>query len=286
MAAKAITYREKKISYTIEGNGPIVLLIHGFGEDSSVWKNQIDFLKNDFRLIVPDLPGSGRSEIIDDMSMEGMAEVMKAILEKECAKVSPSGGDLEGGDRAAHPAFTIIGHSMGGYIALAFAEKYEERLNGFGLLHSTAYPDSEEKKSVRKKGIEFMKQHGGFEFLKTSSPNLFSPQTKDEMPGLADQFIDGLRNFKAVPLVSYYQAMMQRPDRRAVLEKINVAVLLIAGEYDNAVPLKDSLALAHLPQKAYFHVLKKSGHMGMLEEAEKTNRLLLNYLKDLNPNSD
>ena len=131
-----------------------------------------------------------------------------------------------------------------------------------------------------------MKQHGGFEFLKTSVPNLFSQKTRDEMPGLVDEFISSLHNFSGDALVSYYEAMMQRPDRTAVLKNVNVAVLLIAGEYDNAVPLKDSLELAHLAGKTYFHVLKKSSHMGMLEEAEKTNWLLRNYLKDLNPNSD
>ena len=164
-----------------------------------------------------------------------------------CEQVSPpKAEDLEGA--------CIFGHSMGGYIALAFAEKYDKRLNGFGLLHSSSFPDTDEKRSVRKKGIEFMKQHGGFEFLKTSTPNLFSPQTKDKMPALVDEFIDSLRNFEAPSLVSYYEAMMQRPDRTAVLKKINVAVLLIAGEYDNAVPLKDSLSLAHLPRKAYLRL--------------------------------
>ena len=274
---KEILYQGKKIYYSVIGKGPTVVFVHGFGEDSAVWKNQIEFLKNDFRLIVPDLPGSGKSEMIDDMTMEGMAEVIKNIIDAESSKVPPSGGF-----RGA----VLIGHSMGGYIVLAFADKYPQLLNGFGLLHSTSHPDSEEKKATRQKGIEFMKKHGGFEFLKTAVPNLFSPKTKDEMPGLVDEFLNSLRNFRGDALVSYYEAMMQRPDRTAVLKNINVAVLLIAGEFDNAVPLKDSLELAHLPGKLYFHVLKKSGHMGMLEEAEKTNRLLRNYLNDLNPNSD
>ena len=270
MINKELLYQGSKIFYRVTGNGQTVVFIHGFGEDGNVWKNQIDFFKNDFRLIIPDLPGSGQSTMADGpWTIDRFAETIKALFDHEA---------ITGG--------TMIGHSMGGYITLAFADKYPELLNGFGLLHSTAYADSEEKKGVRQKGIEFMKKHGGFEFLKTSVPNLFSPRTKDEMPGLVDEFLNSLRNFSADALVSYYEAMMQRPDRVAVFKKANVAVLLIAGEFDTAVPLKDSLELAHLTGKLYFHVLKKSGHMGMLEEAEKTNRLLRNYLNDLNPNSD
>lgn len=265
---KEITIAGNKIFYRVTGNGRPLIFIHGFGEDGEVWKNQIEFLKNDFRLIVPDLPGSGKSEMIEDMSMEGMAEVIKTIVDGESSEVPPPGGF-----RGA-----FFGHSMGGYIVLAFAEKYPQLLNGFGLLHSTAYPDSEEKKATRRKGIEFIKNHGGFEFLKTAVPNLFSPKTKDERPGLVDEFLNSLRNFSGDALVSYYEAMMQRPERTAFLKNINVAVLLIAGEFDNAVPLKDILQQSHLPNNSHFHILKNSGHMGMMEETKKSNHFLKEYL--------
>src|SRR5688572_13418725 len=104
---KKIEIAGKKIFYRVFGNGKPVLLVHGFGETGEVWKNQIDWLGNKFKLIVPDLPGSGQSDLIDDMSMEGMAESLKTILDTE-----NYGG----------PKVSIIGHSMGGYIALAFAE--------------------------------------------------------------------------------------------------------------------------------------------------------------------
>ena len=274
MEEKYLDYGGKKIFYRIGGKGLPVVFIHGFGEDGNVWKNQIDFLENKFHLIVPDLPGSGKSEMIDDMTMEGMSEVIKKICDSESYQVPPSGGF-----RGA-----VIGHSMGGYIALAFAEKYPAYLNGFGLFQSTSYPDTEDKKAARRKGIEFIKAHGAFEFLKTSVPNLFSELTKQERPALVEQFLNSLHNFKAEALVSYYEAMMKRPDRREVLKNLNVDVLLIAGEYDSAVPLNDCLQQAVLPGKLYFHILKKSGHMGMLEQAENSNRLLEDYLNDLNPN--
>jgi pimeloyl-ACP methyl ester carboxylesterase len=286
MMNKYLTYQNKKIFYRIIGNGKPVLLIHGFGEDGEVWKNQIEFLKDNlpageagFKLIIPDLPGSGKSEMIDDMSVEGMAEGIKAILDSESSEVSPptGGGDLEGAGAV------LIGHSMGGYITLAFAEKHPQYLKAFGLFHSTAYADSEEKKEARRKGIEFINQHGAFEFLKIATPNLFSPKTKDERPELTDQFISGLNNFSAAALVSYYEAMMQRPDRTGILKKATVPILFIIGEQDNAVPLQDSLRQCHLPEKSYIHILHHSGHMGMMEEADISNRMLKNFLLEICP---
>jgi len=273
---KELLYQNKRIFYRIVGNGKPTIFIHGFGEDGEVWKNQIEFLKDNFQLIIPDLPGTGKSEMIDDMSVEGIAEVIKFILETESWKVPPPEGFREAG-------VSIIGHSMGGYITLAFAEKYPAYLNSFGLFHSTAYPDNEEKKMIRRKGIEFINQHGATEFLKAATANLFAPKTKDERPELIDQFMSGLNNFSSTALVSYYKAMMQRPDRTDTLKKATIPILFIIGECDNTVPLQDSLKLCHLPEKSYIHILSRSGHMGMLEEADASNRIVENFLLDTCP---
>ncbi len=265
---KKIQVQGKKIVYQVTGNGKPVLLIHGFGEKADVWNNHVEFLKDKFQLIIPDLPGSGRSEMIDDMSMEGMAEVIKIILETENP---PSEG------REA----CIIGHSMGGYITLAFVEKYPELVSAFGLFHSSAFADSEEKKATRRKGIEFINQHGAFEFLKTATPNLFSPNTKETNPKLIDGQIAGLDNFSPIALVSYYNAMMMRPDRTEVLRNTTVPVLFIMGKYDVAVPVEDGLKQCHLPENSYIHILQESGHMGMLEEPGKSNQILEKFLLDI-----
>ena len=261
---KFLLYQNKKIFYRIIGSGNPVVLIHGFGEDGEVWKNQIEFLKDRYQLIIPDLPGSGQSEMIDDMSIEGMAEVIHSIIHEENIEACP-----------------VIGHSMGGYITLAFAEKYWNHLTAFGLFHSSAFADSEEKKATRRKGIEFIIQSGAFEFLKTATPNLFSPQTKDEKPELIEEQIAAAHNFSSAALVSYYEAMIKRPDRTDILRKATVPVLFTMGKYDNAIPLEDGLKQCHLPEKSYIHILQKSGHMGMLEEADESNRLLEKFLLDI-----
>jgi pimeloyl-ACP methyl ester carboxylesterase len=282
---KEIQIAGKKITYRITGTGNPVILIHGFGEDGEVWNNQVRppqtphkeglsttqsrliqhlLLSEKFRFIIPDLPGSGQSEMIDDMSMEGMAEVIHSIIHEE---------NIE--------SCTVIGHSMGGYILLAFMEKYWNHVSAFGLFHSSAFADSEEKKATRKKGIEFIQQNGATEFLKTATPNLFSPITKEERPELVNQQIAASDNFSAAALVSYYEAMIQRPDRTEILRKATVPVLFIMGKYDVAVPVEDSLKQCHLPEKSYIHILQKSGHMGMLEEPDKSYEILEKFLLEL-----
>ena len=267
---KKLNYQGHFVFYRVIGKGKPVALIHGFGEDGTVWQDQIEFSKEKFCLIIPDLPGSGRSEIIKNMSMEGMAEVIKKILENELSQT------LKRDDGKV----IMIGHSMGGYITLAFAEKYPEYLNAFGLFHSTAYADSEEKKAVRRKGIAFIEQHGAFEFLKTALPNQFSPVSRDKMQKNISEFIQGQNNFSPDALVLYYKSMMQRPDRTEVLLRSKVPVLFVMGKYDIAAPMEDVLKQCHLPEKSYIHILERSGHMGMMEEPDKSNRLLENFLNE------
>ena len=259
---KTILYQHKKIFYRSNGTGDPVMFVHGFGEDGDVWDKQVYHLKNNYHLIVPDLPGSGRSEMIDDMSLEGMAEVLHTIIHEE---------NIDN--------CTVIGHSMGGYITLALVDSYWNHVNAFGLFHSSAFADTEEKKETRKKGIEFIKQHGAFEFLKTASPNLFSSKSKKEMPNSINDFIESLKGFTPKALISYYEAMMKRPERTSVLKNTKVPVLFVAGEHDNAVPLNDILKQCHLPQRSFFHVLKNSGHMGMMEETQNANRILEEFLQ-------
>lgn len=260
MQQKEVDYKGRKLSYRTKGEGKAIVLLHGFGEDGSIWEEQYDLFPG-HQLIIPDLPGSGGSELIEDMSMEGLADAVKAITEAQ-----------------AQGQVTLIGHSMGGYITLAYAEKYPNDLNAFGLFHSTAFADNEEKKETRKKGISFIRQHGAFEFLKTSLPNLYAPATKETKADLIEAHLASVRNFSAEALVSYYEAMMQRPDRTEVLRKAAVPVLFVFGKYDTAVPLADGLKQSHLPQLSYIHILENAGHMGMKEEVTMTNKILSDFI--------
>jgi pimeloyl-ACP methyl ester carboxylesterase len=150
-----------------------------------------------------------------------------------------------------------------------------------GLFHSTAYPDSEERKAIRRKAMESIKAHGAHEFLKTLVPNLFSSQSKESNPAQIQQVLASTENFSSQALIAYYEAMMQRPDRTAVLDNSEIPVLFIAGMYDGAIPMDDVLQQCHLPLKSYFHILALSGHMGMIEEKDKANSILNHYLDSL-----
>ena len=242
------------------------MLVHGFAEDHEVWSHQIGYLKQNFQLILPDLPGSGKSELVNNVSMESMAEVLKAILDQESVQET-----------------CMIGHSMGGYTTLAFAEKFSSRLNSFCLFHSSAYPDNEEKKQTRSKAIEFMKKNGVEEFLKTSTPNLFAKDAKGNLSQAKQQMVDKViqdyKNFDVNALVAYYQAMMERPDRTHVLKSFTKPILYVLGRHDTAVLYEQGLEQTHLARNVEVYTLNESGHMGMWEELIESNRILEGFLK-------
>ena len=260
-----ILFRNKKIFYRIEGKGKPVVWLHGFAEDGNIWNKQIKALKEKYLLIIPDLPGSGKSEMLDGKcTLEDYAEAIKAIAGEVIFR------------EKKESQFCLIGHSMGGYITLTFAEKYRELLNSFGLFHSSAFADPEQKISVRKKGIAFIKKNGTEAFLKTSIPNLFSGETRKEKPGFITQLFDIAKNISPEVLIQYYEAMILRPDRTDVLRTFEKPVLFIIGKYDVAVPLQTSLEQCYLPAISSVNILQHSAHMGMWEEEELAN----NYLKD------
>jgi pimeloyl-ACP methyl ester carboxylesterase len=266
MINKTIHYNQIKVNYAVYGNGLPVVLIHGFGEDSSIWENQIPILEKSFKLIVPDLPGSGKSEqlLSENTSIDDYVKVIHAILKNETIN-----------------SFVIIGHSMGGYISLAYAEKYPDSLMGLGLFHSTAFADSEIKKETRKKAMAFIAENGAQAFLKTSTPGLFFNIEKHQAP--INELLSKGIEFANETLISYYHAMLERPERTSVLSNATFPVLFIAGQYDIAVPLADSLKQATLANETWFHVLQNAGHMGMIEETEKANEILECFLEKFLP---
>lgn len=264
MIEKVLKTEEYEVFYRISGTGKPVMFVHGFGEDGTVWDEMIQVLEKHFQCIVPDLPGSGKS-IMDsgNWTMEGLAESVAAILDME-----------------EIPTVAMIGHSMGGYITLAFAEKYPASLNGLGLFHSSALADSAEKKETRKRGIQFIEQHGQTKFLEQATPNLFSESSRNKKPQMVQQIIERFTNFQDMALVHYYEAMMQRPDRTHILKSHHGPVLFVLGEHDTAIPLTDGLGQTHLPRLSYIHILRNSGHMGMIEETDKCREILREFLQD------
>ena len=260
---KRFQYLNSTISYHVYGNGRPVILLHGFAEDHTIWNNQVDELSKHYQLIVPDLPGSGKSDLLegDNVGIESYAECINALLFHE---------QLD--------KLVMLGHSMGGYVTLAFAEHYSAKIKGFGLVHSTAFEDSEEKKTNRRKGIKVIEEYGSFSFIKNTTPALFSDAFKREHPGRVNAIIEAGKDFSIAALTQYYQAMLNRPDRTDVIKESVNPVLFIAGTADAAAPLDDILQQSHLPHVSYIHVIKNVGHMGMIEAPEEVNKHLLHFL--------
>ena len=262
----SIEFGGNRIYYSKRGKGLPVLMVHGFAEDHLIWDRQVTYLEKEFSLILPDLPGSGRSELFQDheadLTMDTYASILKKLLDEEGIS-----------------ACSMIGHSMGGYIVLSFAEKYPDRLHSFSLFHSTAYADSEEKKGARSKSIDFIHQYGAAAFIRQTSPNLFSEYTRSSRPELVEELVKIYDNFNSDSLVSYYKAMMLRPDRTETLKQFNKPIQYLIGQHDLALPIGQSLAQCHLPKICYIHILEKAGHIGMWESTEQTNDFLHAFLK-------
>ena len=271
MTQKSITIKGKQLSYSVYGKGNPVVMLHGFAEDGDVWKYQLKDLQADYFLIVPDLPGSGRSDMAEDMSIEGMALCIKKIIDHEL----PANASLANG------GITIIGHSMGGYVTLAFANKYPALLAGFGLFHSTAFADTEEKKATRRRGIAFIQTHGSYEFIRQSTPNLFTEEFRIKNDVEVEKMMAQYSHFDPAALVAYYEAMIQRPNLISVLQSFNKPILFIIGKQDKAIPFDDSMKQCHLPQIASVQILEKAAHMGMWEEKEKSSQALLSFLRHI-----
>jgi pimeloyl-ACP methyl ester carboxylesterase len=246
---KTIYIHDGILFYRDIGTGEPVVLLHGFAEDGAVWEAVSQGLSANVRLLIPDLPGSGRSSLLGVTTIESMAAAVKGML------------DREGIERCV-----LIGHSMGGYIALAFAEAYPERLSAFGFFHSTAYADTEEKKAGRAKSITFIREYGAAPFIRQSTPNLFAAETRESRAGLVEDMIGRYQGFSVDALTAYLEAMMRRPDRVSVLARSAVPVLFIIGEKDQVVLPEQALAQVAVPALSYIHLLPRAGHMGMLEE--------------------
>lgn len=268
-----LQFQNKKIFYRLEGKGKPVMLVHGFGENGNIWNEQIDALKQTNLLIIPDLPGSGKSEMLDGkVFIKDYAEVIKALANEVIFKNQEDNQDQ----------FSLIGHSMGGYITASFAEKFPELLSSFGFFHSSAFADSDEKKETRKKGIEFITRHGSEGFIKTLASNLFCEKSKTEKPELAQQLIELGLPISPEALIQYYRAMMARPDRTLALKTFERPVLLVAGKFDSVIPMEASLEQFKMPSISSVHILQNSGHMGMWEETALSNSILKDFLKNLN----
>jgi pimeloyl-ACP methyl ester carboxylesterase len=170
----------------------------------------------------------------------------------------------------------MLGHSMGGYVTLAFAKAYPEYLNGFGLLHSTTASDSEERKDKRKQVLRFIETQGMKAYLDSFIPGLFKDQDKHR--DLITELIGEALKGPDEGIKEAIHAMMKRGDSTSFLSANSLPVFWAIGKHDPVLPEKDLLKLTSLCPEAHVCSLQQSAHMGMFEEADTLNTALEPFL--------
>ncbi len=258
---KTLKSNGRTIQYDICGKGLPLVLIHGFAEDNTLWNIQKTYLKEKYLVLSIDLPGFGGSDplIKNEAELSDFVSSIKAVLLNEHIDTC-----------------VMLGHSMGGYVTLAYLNAFPGDLLGIGLIHSTAGADSQKRMTLRKKSILFIEEHGSLAFLKTSIPGLFHEPYRYEKE--VHSLIEKCANIQGDILIQYYRAIMKRPDYTELLKQMKIPLLLIAGKNDCIIPLKNLLCQSHLSNITQFHILKESAHIGMKEEPKKINQAIDDFL--------
>lgn len=229
-----------------------VVFIHGFCESSTIWKSLSKELLEEFRIICPDLPGFGQSPLPEnDFSLEEIGDHLVSWLKglniKQCI---------------------VIGHSLGGYIALEILRKHPDFVKGIGLFNSSAFEDASDKKENRTKLIAFIRSYGVDPFLKTFVPSLFYPKTAKKHTKTIAQISEEGLSIKPESVIKYAAAMRDRGDSMDLLKQYHDRILLIAGEFDQNVSLDKSKEMAEMIGDDNSHVIPNSAHMSLFEQSE------------------
>jgi len=259
-------YGIDELAYFDEGKGEqTLLLIHGFGEDNTIWKNQIEFLSTHYRVIAPNLPGVHCKPLALHHSQAPSMRMYVEVLHELMHHLN-----IE--------QYFIIGHSMGGYIGLSFADYYVNHVQGLLLFHSTTYEDNEAKKTSRMKVAEFIQEWGVSKYLETATPNLFGDAYKKSNPAAIQNVIDRGLGISPEAMIQFVFAMRNRKAMTHLLQQHTIPVWMIAGEADLAVTIQDSLEQIKLLPSSNSLVLKEVGHMGMLEATDLVNQFIKKML--------
>lgn len=249
-------YNNTPIYYTQKGAGPALILIHGFLESAAIWNHFINPLSEKFTVLTIDLPGHGQSGTIAQIhTMELMAKVVNALMVS--LKI---------------PEAILLGHSMGGYVALAFTELYEEKVSKLLLLNSTTESDSEERKANRNRAIQLIaKEKKGF--LTMAISNLFSETSRKIFSEAVETLKKEAFLFPSEGIIAIIKGMRDRKDRTEVLKKFPREKWIICGAEDPLIPLTISKSISkqtHVPIK-----ILQGSHMSWLENEQEIVNFLL-----------
>ncbi|MCF6224129.1 MAG: alpha/beta fold hydrolase [Flavobacteriaceae bacterium] len=256
----SINFKNAKIYFTSQGEGNTIVFLHGFLENLSMWQNISPVLAKNNRVICIDLLGHGKTESLGYIhSMEEQAQMVKFVL--NFLKLRK---------------YIIIGHSMGGYVGLAFAELFPKNIKKLVLMNSTAMADSDEKKTNRDRGIKAVKHNAGL-FVKLAIPNLFSNKNKKIFSKEIDLIIQKALQMTAQGIIAAMEGMKIRKDRRFVLKTNSFPILMIISKQDPALDYQSLISqIKNTP------VLKQEfpdGHMSHIENKQALLDTFISFLK-------
>jgi len=250
-----ISYKNIQIAFTVEGKGETIVLLHGFLESSTIWKNVVSALKETHQIIAIDLLGHGKTEKLGYIhSMETMAETVYAVLSE--LKVEKA---------------SIIGHSMGGYVGLAFAEKFPQQLEKLILLNSSTVADSEERKENRDRAKRLVKQNKQA-FISMAIKNLFTDENRNALRAEIDALVEEAVQLPEEYIIASIEGLKNRKDRTEVLQQYLGEKIIIAGKNDPVVPFKEIEAIAEKTNSTFISF--EDGHMSYLENKEELLKVL------------
>lgn len=241
-------YQAKRISFSDQGKGNVVVFLHGFVESKHIWNSYAQEMASKYRVICIDLPGHGKSEVVAEVhSMNLMAEVVYSVLlhleVKSCL---------------------IVGHSMGGYVALAFAKKHESMLKGLILFHSQANSDSLQAKNNRDRLVEIVRNNKS-QFITSFFPSLLAECNREKYSDEIQMLRNEANLISKEGIIAAILGIKEREDMRSMLGKLKIEVLFILGDSDERIPLelvKDQLVLS---KKINHIILNDVGHLGFIE---------------------
>jgi pimeloyl-ACP methyl ester carboxylesterase len=251
-----------RFHYHIQGNGPQVMLIHGLFENSRIWKAIAESLSDHYTVLIPDLPGHGLSEDLEDgdYALERIQAVLFGMADAE-----------------QFTRFPVIGHSMGGYAALAMAEASPGRISRIAMVHSTAKADTEEKKRNRERSISILNANRKL-FFGEVFKNLFHPGRVDEFSAQISQLLSDSDRMSSSAVTGTLKSLRDRKDRMDFLLRTRQPVSYFIGKHDHVLPADDLEAEARL-LGAHYVISATSGHMGFYESPDELLDFIRHFLE-------
>lgn len=239
-----------------------ILLLHGFLESQEIWAEIKKDLSTDYQVLTPDLLGHGTAETIAEIhTMEMMAEKLHSQLAENQEKN------------------ILVGHSMGGYVALAFAEMFPEKVSGIILMNSTTLPDSEEKKENRERVVKIIDKDKSF-FVRNAITNLFGEKNKIIFEKEREKLIEIAMKTPNEGIKSASLGMKNRPDRTQILKSLEIPKHFIIGKNDALIPFETLIDVANQTNASYS--LLDGGHLSYIENQADTISILRNFIEKVN----